>query len=361
MPSVRVGIAQPPSFLAHRQQPPHGVLDLRAALVPSPQEQLGDGSGVVRRVLEGVDPPVVSGLGLKGRQECRRTGYRWVPVIKAELTYQHAELAVGLQLVIGRPGPDFRVSARVLPPPMLLPGDGSAHLGKLTQAGPGLVFTEQVTAGQVRQSGVIGRKEGCDGIVAQVFHSASMIAGTARSKDLAAGTARHTAAHDRQCLAQPAPGPDSDQPVHRFVSPGAHLQTPFDTIATRSARSGRRSATRCSSTRTTRRLACLPAAGLPGHRPHPAGAARPVPPGETSPSAGHHHTVVRHRWSSRRPSARPSQNNTPQTRSTTLGGIGHTAISVKGDSGLWPTGFPARWLESGADGQQSLAAGPAGD
>jgi hypothetical protein len=74
------------------------------------------GRGVVRRVLAAVDSAVVPGLGLEIGQERRHGRDGWMMVVQAEFADQHAELAVGLQLVVRRLGADVRVSPRILPP-----------------------------------------------------------------------------------------------------------------------------------------------------------------------------------------------------------------------------------------------------
>jgi hypothetical protein len=61
------------------------VLDLLGVAVSGPDEELGDGRRVVRRVLVAVDPAVVPGLGLTRRQESRRRRDRRVVVVQAEL------------------------------------------------------------------------------------------------------------------------------------------------------------------------------------------------------------------------------------------------------------------------------------
>ena len=97
-------------------------------------------------------------------------------MVQAELADQHAELAVGLHLVIRRPGADLRVPARILPPAIgLLPGDGPAHAGKLTQVDLGGGFAEQLTPGHRPQCRVVRGQKGPNGVTPQLFHPVGLL------------------------------------------------------------------------------------------------------------------------------------------------------------------------------------------
>ena len=176
--SVRLGIAHPPSFLAHRQQPSHRLLHLRAALVPGPDKKFGDGSRIVRRVLAAVDPPVISGPGLKGTTGTPPQGLPPGAGGPGRTCRPAQPAGDTSELVIGRRGPDFWVPARICPPAVRpLPGDGPEHLGRFPQGGNRRRrLTEQVTPSYVQQGPVLGCEQRCERIAAQFFHALSIVA-----------------------------------------------------------------------------------------------------------------------------------------------------------------------------------------
>lgn len=132
-----------------------------------------------------------------------------MPAVQPVLADQHGELAVGLELVIGGPGADLRVSARIPPPAIgLLAGQDRAHTGELVRAGRPDLLAEQVPPGHPDQGRIAGREQRGNGVVAQAAHFIASLSqrNPARATAAAASAIPAATARSGQASAVPSQG-----------------------------------------------------------------------------------------------------------------------------------------------------------
>lgn len=158
---------QRPGITEHRHHPLPGPGTARA--LAQPHVDLAERAVAEVQVLQ--PQPAQLPQPQPGRsRDCRMVA------VQAEFADQHAELAVGLQLVVGRPGANLRVPARILRPAIaLLPGDSPAHAGEFRRGDLGRGLAGQFTPGHRPRRRVIRGEKESDGVAPQLSHPVSLL------------------------------------------------------------------------------------------------------------------------------------------------------------------------------------------